>query len=94
MHPKLGLLLSSPEPDLGTIARSGSKSFLQQLEAEGGPTSASSMNVIGQFGVGFYSVFTANPNPNPNANPNPNPNPNPSPSPNPSPHPSPNPNPN
>ena len=22
-----------------------------------GPTSASSMNVIGQFGVGFYSVF-------------------------------------
>jgi len=43
--------------NLGTIARSGSKSFLQQLEAEGGPTSASSMNVIGQFGVGFYSVF-------------------------------------
>jgi len=43
--------------NLGTIARSGSKSFLQQLEAEGGPTSASSMNVIGHFGVGFYSVF-------------------------------------
>ena len=42
--------------NLGTIARSGSRSFLQQLQ-EQGSTAASSANVIGQFGVGFYSVF-------------------------------------
>lgn len=39
---------------LGTIAKSGSKSFLQQLEKAG--TSTADSNIIGQFGVGFYSV--------------------------------------
>lgn len=39
---------------LGTIAKSGSKAFLQQLEKSGKSTSDS--NIIGQFGVGFYSV--------------------------------------
>ena len=39
--------------NLGTIARSGSRNFLQSLE--GGQAAAT--NVIGQFGVGFYSVF-------------------------------------
>ena len=39
--------------NLGTIARSGSRNFLQSLE--GGRAAAT--NVIGQFGVGFYSVF-------------------------------------
>lgn len=44
--------------NLGTIARSGSKNFLQQLkEGEGEGGSPSSANVIGQFGVGFYAVF-------------------------------------
>lgn len=39
---------------LGTIAKSGSKSFMQQLENSG--KSLSDSNIIGQFGVGFYSV--------------------------------------
>jgi TNF receptor-associated protein 1 len=39
---------------LGTIARSGSKNFLQQIqESEQGAAA----NIIGQFGVGFYSAF-------------------------------------
>ena len=40
---------------LGTIARSSSKSFLQEMEEKGNARSAD--NVIGRFGVGFYSAF-------------------------------------
>lgn len=44
--------------NLGTIASSGSKRFVQQLAASGGEgASQASANVIGQFGVGFYSTF-------------------------------------
>jgi molecular chaperone HtpG len=39
--------------DLGTVARSGSRAFLEQL-AQRGQTDA---RLIGQFGVGFYSAY-------------------------------------
>jgi HSP90 family molecular chaperone len=41
--------------NLGTIAKSGSKEFLKKMEEEGKATTSS--NIIGQFGVGFYSSF-------------------------------------
>ncbi|HEX3771958.1 MAG TPA: molecular chaperone HtpG [Polyangiaceae bacterium] len=39
--------------DLGTVARSGSKAFLEQLAQKG----QRDARLIGQFGVGFYSAF-------------------------------------
>lgn len=50
--------------DLGTIARSGSKDFVnkfsnakKELDKEKKENNQEDLNIIGQFGVGFYSAF-------------------------------------
>eukprot|EP00743_Colponemidia_sp_Colp-15_P006611 GILK01007124.1.p1 GENE.GILK01007124.1~~GILK01007124.1.p1 ORF type:complete len:686 (+),score=140.46 GILK01007124.1:58-2115(+) len=44
---------------LGTIAKSGSKAFLNNLKTSSSDAEAknTALNIIGQFGVGFYSSF-------------------------------------
>ena len=42
---------------LGTIASSGTKAFLDKLNGGEGDRKAEAQNLIGQFGIGFYSAF-------------------------------------
>lgn len=49
-----GMTRESLIEDLGTIARSGSKKFVEETK---GQDSSISDGIIGQFGVGFYSSF-------------------------------------
>ncbi len=52
----IGMDKSELENNLGTIAKSGSQSFKSEvLDSE--DKNASKLDIIGQFGVGFYSAF-------------------------------------
>jgi molecular chaperone HtpG len=53
----IGMTAEEVRDNLGTIARSGAKNFMQALKDA--PNKDTATNIIWQFGVGFYSVFMA-----------------------------------
>ncbi len=52
----IGMTRQQVIDNVGTIARSGTGTLLKKLKEQGGDA-AKSLDVIGQFGVGFYSVL-------------------------------------
>ena len=54
----IGMSKEELEENLGTIALSGAGKFLKQASENKNAAVASGKNIIGQFGVGFYSAFT------------------------------------
>ena len=53
----IGMTREEMEANLGTIARSGSLQFKQEMAAKEGGADQNVADIIGQFGVGFYSAF-------------------------------------
>ena len=54
----IGMTRDEMVSHLGTIARSGSKNFIQELQKMGPESSLDpAKGIIGKFGVGFYSAF-------------------------------------
>lgn len=58
----IGMTREEMVENLGTIAHSGSEAFLKELaernaSSESGQPAPDAANIIGRFGIGFYSVF-------------------------------------
>jgi len=53
----IGMTAEEAVQNLGTIAHSGTLRFLEQVAAEEAQGNRPNLNLIGQFGVGFYSAF-------------------------------------
>ena len=51
----IGMTEEEVKNNIGTIARSGTKKFLEQMKSQ--KNSDNNIDLIGQFGVGFYSAF-------------------------------------
>jgi molecular chaperone HtpG len=53
----IGMSRQEVTETIGTIASSGTRKFLEALGGKGDDSGASQSQLIGQFGVGFYSAF-------------------------------------